>query len=88
MQDPLIDAPEDYIMAARVSVLMRGMALAFGIRMRVAPLWCSTAEKVLLENGVDPAECYQDATLEEEARSEAAARAAQEGGPDVLKVAA
>jgi len=53
-QDPLVDVPKDYIMAARVSVMMRGMANAFGMRLRTAPLWLPIAEKVLRDNGIDP----------------------------------
>jgi aarF domain-containing kinase len=39
--------PDDFVMPARLSVLLRGMANAFGIRMRSAPLWAPAARKYL-----------------------------------------
>lgn len=38
-QDPITCMPEEYIMAGRVSMLMRGMANAFGLRLKVSDHW-------------------------------------------------
>lgn len=52
--DPIEELPQDFVMAARVSVMMRGMGNAFGLRMRTAPMWLPVAENLLKENGENP----------------------------------
>jgi type IV pilus biogenesis protein CpaD/CtpE len=39
--------PQEFVMMARVSVLLRGCASAFGMRMRTAPSWAEVAHSVL-----------------------------------------
>ena len=60
-----------YIMAARVSVMMRGMANAFGLRLRTAPLWLPVAEDLLRSQGIDPAECTPHANARRAAETAA-----------------
>jgi aarF domain-containing kinase len=45
--DPLVQLPADYVLMARVSVLLRGLASAFGLRFRTAPSWAGVAEEML-----------------------------------------
>lgn len=52
-QDPLVEIPNEYVMMARVSVLLRGIASAFGMRLRIAPRWAATAERLLAEHAPD-----------------------------------
>eukprot|EP00873_Tetraselmis_striata_P010841 jgi/Tetstr1/431105/TSEL_020821.t1 len=51
-RDPLVTTADDIVMASRVSMLLRGMANAFGLRLRVAPAWRAAAEDLLQRNGV------------------------------------
>lgn len=51
-QDPVVQLPEEYIMASRVTLMMRGMAKAFGLQIRISELWKDEAERFLLKNGV------------------------------------
>eukprot|EP00192_Tetraselmis_astigmatica_P002899 CAMPEP_0117696496 /NCGR_PEP_ID=MMETSP0804-20121206/28707_1 /TAXON_ID=1074897 /ORGANISM="Tetraselmis astigmatica, Strain CCMP880" /LENGTH=540 /DNA_ID=CAMNT_0005510645 /DNA_START=33 /DNA_END=1655 /DNA_ORIENTATION=- len=51
--DPLITTADNIVMVSRVSMLLRGMANAFGLRLRVAPAWRSAAEDLLRRNGVN-----------------------------------
>ncbi len=46
-RDPVIKAPDEMVMIARVSVLLRGMGNAFNIRLRMADVWRVDAEKLL-----------------------------------------
>jgi len=46
-RDPVIKAPDEMVMIARVSVLLRGMGNAFNIRLRMAEAWREDAEKLL-----------------------------------------
>jgi len=46
-RDPVIKAPDEMVMIARVSVLLRGMGNAFNIRLRMAEAWRAHAEKLL-----------------------------------------
>lgn len=46
-RDPVIKAPDEMVMIARVSVLLRGMGNAFNIRLRMADAWRVDAEKLL-----------------------------------------
>ena len=57
--------------------MMRGMANAFGMRMRTAPLWLPVAEQALKDAGVDISECtrHRDARLAAEREREEAVAA-------------
>jgi len=46
-QDPMVEVNEDYVMTARVSVLMRGFGNMMGLSLRVAPIWKPYAEALL-----------------------------------------
>jgi len=46
-EDPVVRVNEDYVMAARVSVLMRGFGNMMGLQLRVAPYWRPIAEQFL-----------------------------------------
>jgi len=48
-KDPVIKAPTDMVMIARVSMLLRGVANAFNVRLKVATQWREYAEEVLRE---------------------------------------
>ena len=50
-RDPVIKAPDEMVMIARVSVLLRGMGNAFNIRLRMAEAWRADAEKLLSAHG-------------------------------------
>jgi aarF domain-containing kinase len=50
--DPMVQMPEEYIFASRASVMLRGMAKAFGIHLRISPLWKHDAEQFLRSQGV------------------------------------
>lgn len=52
-QDPMIDLPDAYIFPGRVSVLLRGMGKAFGLKMRMSELWADEAQSLLTAKGVD-----------------------------------
>ena len=52
-RDPVVRAPTDMVMIARVSVLLRGVANAFNVRLKVAKQWRGCAEALLRET--DPA---------------------------------
>lgn len=52
-QDPLITANDEIIMCSRVSVMMRGMANAFNLRVRTAPEWRPYAQQLLRDHGID-----------------------------------
>lgn len=51
-QDPAKEVPQHFVMAARVSVLIRGFAQAFGLKIEMSKLWKEHAQKVLDDNGV------------------------------------
>eukprot|EP00808_Paulinella_micropora_P022499 g53492.t1 len=56
-QDPIIDANDELVMCSRVSMMMRGMANAFGLKLRTAPIWKPYALQLLnspeaLESGL------------------------------------
>ncbi len=46
-EDPMEQLPQEFVMMARVSVLLRGCASAFGMRMRTAPSWAEVAHSML-----------------------------------------
>ena len=48
-RDPTVSITKDHMLACRASVLLRGMGNAFNIKMRIAPMWRPTAERVLRE---------------------------------------
>lgn len=52
-EDPIQSLPEDYIMASRVTLLLRGMAKAFGLQIKMGDMWKSEAEKFLKSQGID-----------------------------------
>jgi aarF domain-containing kinase len=52
-QDPMVQLPEDYLLAGRVSVLMRGMGNAFGLKMRTSHQWERHAEAFLRRQGIE-----------------------------------
>jgi len=46
-RDPVVRAPADMVMIARVSILLRGVANAFNVRLKVANAWRAHAETLL-----------------------------------------
>jgi predicted unusual protein kinase regulating ubiquinone biosynthesis (AarF/ABC1/UbiB family) len=52
-RDPMVRVPEAYIMASRVSIMMRGMGKAFGLQLRVSKLWEQEAAAYLKSQGID-----------------------------------
>ena len=50
--DPMVHLPEEYIFAARVSILLRGMGKAFGMNLIMSQLWKEEAEKFLKSQGI------------------------------------
>jgi aarF domain-containing kinase len=54
LRDPLIQGATDFVMASRVSLMMRGMGLAFGIQLETAPVMHGIALDVLAAAGLKP----------------------------------
>ena len=52
-KDSMVKLPEEYIFAARVSVLLRGMGKAFGLNLRMSEMWKSEAELFLKSQNID-----------------------------------
>lgn len=52
-EDPMVALPEAYIMAGRVSIMMRGMGKAFGLQLRMSKLWEQEAAAFLKSQGID-----------------------------------
>lgn len=50
--DPVVNINDEYVMVGRVSVLMRGMANAFGMKLRVSDYWKKEAEQFLKSRGI------------------------------------
>ena len=48
----MVKLPEEYLFAARVSVLLRGMGKAFGMNLIMSQLWKEEAEKFLKSQGI------------------------------------
>lgn len=46
-EDPMENVNEDTVMPGRVSLLMRGIANAFGMRLRTAPDWKPAAKRLI-----------------------------------------
>eukprot|EP00178_Gracilaria_changii_P006428 TRINITY_DN210_c0_g2_i1.p2 TRINITY_DN210_c0_g2~~TRINITY_DN210_c0_g2_i1.p2 ORF type:complete len:540 (-),score=100.10 TRINITY_DN210_c0_g2_i1:10444-12063(-) len=51
--DPVVKINDEFVMAGRVSVLLRGMANAFGLKLRVTDYWKPEAEKFLKAQGIN-----------------------------------
>lgn len=51
--DPVKQINDEYVMAGRVSILLRGMANAFGMKLRVSDYWRGEAEKFLKSQGIE-----------------------------------
>uniref|UniRef100_A0A6B2L244 Protein kinase domain-containing protein n=1 Tax=Arcella intermedia TaxID=1963864 RepID=A0A6B2L244_9EUKA len=51
-QDPIDKINDDYVMVARVSVLLRGMGNAFGLHLRTSTYWKEYAEKLLKQHHI------------------------------------
>jgi hypothetical protein len=52
-RDPIESLPEDFIMASRVTLLLRGMAKAFGLQIKMGDMWKAEAERFLKSQGID-----------------------------------
>lgn len=52
-RDPMVQVPDAYIMASRVSIMMRGMGKAFGLQLRMSKLWEQEAAAYLKSQGID-----------------------------------
>lgn len=50
--DPPTAVNDEFVMVARVSVLLRGLANAFGVKLRVTDYWHLEAEQFLKEQGI------------------------------------
>lgn len=51
--DPVEKINDEFVMVGRVSVLMRGMAYAFGMQLRVSEYWKDCAQDFLKSQGID-----------------------------------
>lgn len=51
--DPVRHISEEYVMAGRVNMLIRGVSKAFGLELRMAELWRDQAREFLLSRGVE-----------------------------------
>lgn len=51
--DPVEQINDEFVMAGRVSVLLRGMANAFGMKLRMSDYWKDEAEKFLKTQGIE-----------------------------------
>ena len=59
----MVHLPEEYLFAARVSVLLRGMGKAFGMNLIMSQLWKEEAEKFLnpdYTNNIDMVEFLEE----------------------------
>jgi aarF domain-containing kinase len=52
-RDSMVKLPEEYIFAARVNVLLRGMGKAFGLNLRMSEMWKDEAQRFLKSQGVE-----------------------------------
>lgn len=52
-KDPMISIPPDYLVAQRVSVLLRGMGNAFGLKVRTTDCWAQQAAEFLRKNDIE-----------------------------------
>jgi aarF domain-containing kinase len=51
--DPMTFVPQQYVMAARSSIMLRGIGNAFGLRLTIAKMWQGDAERFLKSQGID-----------------------------------
>lgn len=51
--DPVISMPDDFVLAARVAVLLRGLGYALKYHYSTAKYWAPMAQKLLTEYGDD-----------------------------------
>lgn len=51
--DPMVRLPEEYLMASRVSIMMRGMGKAFGLQLRMSKQWEKEASAFLKSQGIE-----------------------------------
>ena len=51
-RDPMIQVAEDYIFAARSSLMIRGMGKAFGLQLRISQIWKKDAEEFLKSQNI------------------------------------
>lgn len=51
-EDPMVELPEAYIFCARVSLMLRGMGNAFGVKLRISKLWEEDARRFLATQGI------------------------------------
>ena len=80
-QDPVAAVPSEFVMAARVNILLRGIGAAFGLRMRVAPTWAPAAERLLLTHAPERLRAIRE---RRQTRATAAAAAAAGGARPAL----
>eukprot|EP01041_Mallomonas_annulata_P007576 gene7576-15535_t len=52
-QDKMIRLPDEYLMASRVNILLRGMGNAFGLQLRMSQMWAPDAMEFLKNQGID-----------------------------------
>lgn len=52
-QDPPVQVNDEFVLLARVSILLRGMAHGFGLKLRVSDYWSVEAEQFLKSQGID-----------------------------------
>ena len=52
-KDPMISIPPDYLVAQRVSVLLRGVGNAFGLKVRTTDMWKQQARDFLKKNNIE-----------------------------------
>lgn len=57
-KDPLKAVPDDYVLATRCSLMLRGLGHMLNQHRSGAKMWLEQAEKVLRENGEDPSRFY------------------------------
>lgn len=50
-QDPVVELPDEFVMASRVSILLRGMGNAFQLQLSTAKAWKPYAEALLRQHG-------------------------------------
>lgn len=51
-QDPIVNLPDEYLFAARSTVMLRGMGKAFGINLIISQMWKDQATRFLATQGV------------------------------------
>lgn len=57
----MIKLPDAYVIPGRVSVLLRGMGKAFGLKLRMSELWSTEADQFLKSQNINyiPPICKQ-----------------------------